>query len=221
MALRVQSLRRVQAPWRGSEGRAGRVAAPRSQPTRQVLCEPPNAVGIFFSSTTGHSEEIAYRIQEACSVEAEEPRDIGDVEDVEELKAYDGLIVGTPTWNTGEETNRSGTAWDDQLEAIRSLDLAGVPVAVFGCGDSSAYGEYFCDAIEELHSTFAATGARMVGAWPIQTGDPNHEYQYFEASKSCKDNVYLGLPLDFENEEDMNEPRIAEWTEQVEKEFAA
>lgn len=46
------------------------------------------------------------------------------------------------------------------------LDLKGKPVAVFGLGDSIGYGEYFCDAMEELYSTFKATGAKMVGHWP-------------------------------------------------------
>jgi hypothetical protein len=39
---------------------------------------------------------------------------------------------------------------------------------VFGCGDQHGYGDYFCDAMEELHSSFAAAGADMVGQWPTQ-----------------------------------------------------
>ena len=31
------------------------------------------------------------------------------------------------------------------------LDLNGKPVAVFGLGDSVSYGEYFCDAMEEVY----------------------------------------------------------------------
>ncbi len=46
------------------------------------------------------------------------------------------------------------------------LDLKGKPVAVFGLGDSIGYGEYFCDAMEELYSSFKASGAKMVGHWP-------------------------------------------------------
>lgn len=53
------------------------------------------------------------------------------------------------------------------------LDLSGKPVAVFGLGDSVGYGEYFCDAMEELYSTFKAAGAKMVGHWPAD--DYQHE----------------------------------------------
>lgn len=49
---------------------------------------------------------------------AEAPQDIGDV-NLAKLKDFDGLIVGAPTWNTGADEGRSGTAWDDVLEDIR------------------------------------------------------------------------------------------------------
>ena len=31
------------------------------------------------------------------------------------------------------------------------LNLKGKPVAVYGLGDSVSYGDYFCDAMEEVH----------------------------------------------------------------------
>ena len=68
--------------------------------------------------------------------------DIADVA-VSDLSSYDSLIVGAPTWHTGADEGRSGTAWDEAYGDIRSLDLSGKQVAVFGVGDSSAYGEYF------------------------------------------------------------------------------
>jgi hypothetical protein len=46
------------------------------------------------------------------------------------------------------------------------LSLSGRKVAVFGCGDQHGYGDYFCDAMEELYSSFAAAGCDMVGHWP-------------------------------------------------------
>lgn len=46
------------------------------------------------------------------------------------------------------------------------MDLSGKPVAVFGLGDQQSYGDYFCDAIEEVHSAFKAAGASMCGSWP-------------------------------------------------------
>merc|ERR1719240_2298379 len=116
------------------------------------------AVGLFFSTQTGNTETAATQIAEAAGVEAS---DIGD-EGAEDLTGYDGLIVGCPTWNTGADEYRSGTAWDDVIDEVKELDLAGKPVAIFGCGDSGAYGDNFCDGIEELHETFKAAGAKMI-----------------------------------------------------------
>jgi hypothetical protein len=53
---------------------------------------------------------------------AAEPLDIGDVPDLAAAltaPSLDGLIVGAPTWNTGAEEGRSGTAWDDVLAQVK------------------------------------------------------------------------------------------------------
>ena len=57
------------------------------------------------------------------------------------------------------------------LTVSAGLDLKDKPVAVFGLGDSIGYGEDFCDAMEEIYSTFKATGAKMVGHWPTDGYD--------------------------------------------------
>ena len=119
-----------------------------------------------------------------------------------------------PTWHTGAEESRSGTAWDDVLDEIKGIDMGGKKVAIFGCGDSSGYGDYFCDAIEELHSTFKAANATLIGSWKADGSTENHTYD-FEDSKSCVDGVFLGRPLDFDNESELSEPRIEEWVGQI------
>ena len=124
------------------------------------------------------------------------------------MTEYDSLIVGAPTWNTGADEGRSGTAWDEVLEEIADLDLSGKKVAVFGCGDSSSYGDYFCDAIEEVYSTMKGAGTTMVGAV-----DPSG-YDFAE-SKSIIDGKFCGLPLDEDNESDMTEDRVAAWCTQI------
>ena len=51
---------------------------------------------------------------------------------------------------------------------LSGLDLKGKPVAVFGLGDAVGYSEYFCDAMDEIYTTFKATGAKMIGHWPAE-----------------------------------------------------
>ena len=134
--------------------------------------------------------------------------DIADVA-VSDLSSYDSLIVGAPTWHTGADEGRSGTAWDEAYGDIRSLDLSGKKVAVFGVGDSSAYGEYFCDAIEELHSAFRDTGAEMCG------GNVSKDDYDFADSKALVDGVFIGLPFDEDNESHKSEERANNWCKQL------
>jgi flavodoxin I len=57
---------------------------------------------------------------------AAEPQDIGDVADLSAAltdPSLDGLIVGAPTWNTGADEGRSGTAWDDVLAQVKGEPL--------------------------------------------------------------------------------------------------
>jgi len=174
---------------------------------RRRGCTARDAVGLYYATQTGNTETVAGTIADATGLEA---ADVGEIS-AEDLAGYDGLIVGCPTWNTGADEYRSGTAWDDLLDEIKGIDLAGKPVAVFGCGDSQGYGDNFCDGIEELHETFAAAGAKMVG-YVDSKG-----YQH-EESKSDKGGKFLGLPLDQDNEDDMTEGRVADWVAQIKSE---
>merc|ERR1719443_1951359 len=147
------------------------------------------AVGLFFGTQTGKTEDVGEK-------------------SAADLAGYDGLIVGLPTWNTGADSERSGTAWDEYLEEIKTLDLCGKPVAVFGVGDSVGYGDNFCDAIEELHNTFQAAGAKMLGYTDAA------DYMHSD-TKSVKDGKFLGLPLDEDNEDDKTSDRVNAWVTQL------
>jgi len=172
----------------------------------QLACV--KAVGLFFGTQTGKTEEAATLLADSTGLEAS---DIGDIS-AGDLSGYDGIIAGVPTWHTGADEQRSGTAWDDYLEEIRALDLGGKPCAVFGVGDQAGYGDNFCDAIEELHSTFEAAGAKMLG-YVDSSG-----YDMYSESKSVKDGKFLGLPLDQDNEPDMTEARVKAWIDQLKSE---
>merc|ERR1719399_2007811 len=162
------------------------------------------AVGLFFGTQSGKTEDVATAIAGEAGLEAQSIDDVSAAD----LAGFDGLIVGAPTWNTGADEQRSGTTWDDYLDEIKALDLCGKPVAVFGTGDSVGYGDNFCDAIEEIHSTFQAAGAKMLG-YVDSSG-----YEHSE-SKSDRDGKFLGLPLDQDNEDDKSEERVKAWVNQL------
>ena len=168
-------------------------------------------VGIYFATTTGKTEDIAERLHGLLS-SAEEPKDISDVDDLSELTGHDGVICGIPTWNTGADSERSGTAWDSLLEDIGELELSGKKVAIFGLGDSSTYTENYCDAMEELHRYFKDAGASMVGY-------VNKSDYTFDESKSVVGEQFCGLPLDEDSESDMTDERLASWAEKLKAEM--
>lgn len=166
------------------------------------------AVGLFYSTASGKTEEVADLIKDVLGDLGEGPTDIGDI-DVSSLSGYKQLIVGAPTWNTGADEGRSGTAWDDALVKIKGVDLSNTHVAVFGLGDQESYGDYFCDAMEELYSVFKGTGAKMVGMWPTEG------YNHSDSKAEVEPGMFCGLAVDQDNQDDLTEGRVAEWVAQV------
>merc|ERR1719484_482464 len=172
---------------------------------------PEMKAALLYSTTTGNTETAAGYIAAATGLEAV---DIGDV-DVETLKDCDSLIVGAPTWHTGADEERSGTAWDEFLYGdLTALDCSGKKVAVFGMGDQAGYADNYCDAMDELKSCFEKQGATVVGAWPTDG------YEH-EESKSVADGKFVGCPFDEDNQPDMSEERANKWVEQIKGEGIA
>lgn len=176
------------------------------------------AVGIFFGTSTGNTEAAADLIYAKLGPDvAAEPVDIDTLDDgkiAEAFSEHGALIVGTPTWNTGADTERSGTAWDElyysKLPEIRSV-LEGKLVAVFGLGDSVSYSENYADATGELFDVFEGLGCKMMGAWDYEA-DGNY---FHDDSKSIRGDKFCGLLLDNVNQEDLTEGRIEKWVAQL------
>lgn len=193
---------------------ARRGAATAASPAcrRARVLPPVMGIAIVYASTTGNCADVAEMIAaDLGGTVVDAVMEVGDTT-AADLAAYDGLIVGAPTWNTGADVERSGTDWDTFLyEGLDGVSFDGKPVAVFGTGDSVSYGDYFADAIAELHERFAARGAKMVGAVPVDG------YQHTE-SKAQKGEVFVGLPLDQDNEDDLTPARVKAWCDQLKAE---
>merc|ERR1719181_923168 len=176
------------------------------RPAVQMRATTPNmAVGLVYSTTTGNTETVAGYVSAKTGLDAV---DIGDL-DGASVAAFDGLIIGAPTWHTGADTERSGTAWDEFIYGdLESIDLSGKKVAVFGCGDGGGYADNFCDAMDELASTFKARGAEIVGS----VSSDGYE---FEESKSVSDGKFVGLATDEDNQPDESEERVNAWVDQI------
>mmetsp|Transcript_34967 Transcript_34967/g.108244 ORF Transcript_34967/g.108244 Transcript_34967/m.108244 type:complete len:203 (+) Transcript_34967:63-671(+) len=186
--------------------RAAALVAPRAPATRSVQLD---AVGLYFSTMSGNTERIAGYIADAAG--GLEPLSAAGVS-ASDLEACDAIIVGAPTWNTGADDMRSGTDIDDWLyDTVAGADLSGKKVALFGCGDSAGYSGNFCDSVGELYDCFTARGATVVG-FTSQEG-----YDHYD-SKAVRDDMFVGLMCDEQNQMDQSEDRAGAWVEQLKKE---
>ena len=98
----------------------------------------------FTNDIIGFTKEAAGIIHDEFSKRGviSEPIEVDASSTLNSFRGFSALLVGTPTWNTGAEEMRSGTTWADILEEVRSENLQGKKVAVFGCGDSISYGDF-------------------------------------------------------------------------------
>merc|ERR1712238_565698 len=165
-------------------------------------------MGVWFSSTSGNTQQIAEYITEETGLAME---DIGD-ENGKFASSADSFIVGAPTWNTGADDRRSSTPWDDFLyDTLPNLDVAGKKVAVFGVGDQESYMDYYCDAVGELYDQFEKAGCKMYGATSTE-GYNNEE------SKSERNGKFVGLLCDQDNQDDQSQDRVKAWVAQLKDE---
>lgn len=83
-----------------TNGRAPRPAAGSSS----LYMSSSPSVGIFFGTSTGSTEEAADLISAELGELASEPIEIDGVQGslAAEFAKFESLVVGTPTWNTGE-----------------------------------------------------------------------------------------------------------------------
>merc|ERR1712238_552822 len=154
-----------------------------------------NAVGLFFSTSTGNTETDAGYLGEAAG--GLEAMNIADAE-------TDAI--------TGADDCRSGTDWDDWLyDTLPDLELDGKPVAIFGCGDQSGYADNYCDAAGELYDLFTAKGCKVFG----MTSQEGYEHT---ESKAIRDEKFVGLMFDEDNQYDMSEDRAKAWVAQLKEE---
>ena len=156
--------------------------------------------GIFYGSTTGNTENAAELIGKL--IENAQVQSIADASK-DDLEKYDLLILGTSTWGWGELQDD----WANALETLKSANLAGKAVALFGLGDQEAYADTFVDGMLPLSEAAIAAGARLVGRWP--TSGYHHQ-----GSTAQDGDDFLGLALDEENQGEESKERINRWVDQ-------
>ncbi|NER35074.1 MAG: flavodoxin FldA [Oscillatoria sp. SIO1A7] len=166
-------------------------------------------VGLFYGSSTGNTEEAAEKIQEILGEDVVTLYDISEA-DPKDFEQYDCVIVGCPTWDTGELEAQWNGFYEDELD---NVDFTGKKVAYFGMGDQDKYADNFQDAMGILEEKISSLGGTNVGQWPTDGYD-------FEESKAVKNGKFVGLALDNDNQEEQTDERIEKWVAQLKTDFS-
>lgn len=166
-----------------------------------------NKIGLFYGSTIGNTEGVAETITEKIGKNNIDIFDIGGTSK-EDLEKYNLLILGTSTWNDGDIQDD----WEDFLPSLAEIDFSDKTVALFGLGDQFGYADNFIDGVGILYDSVIAKGAKVVGNWPTEGYD-------YEESKAERDGMFVGLPLDEDNESELTEERIEKWVELIKGNF--
>ncbi|GAB5492668.1 MAG: hypothetical protein Phog2KO_28830 [Phototrophicaceae bacterium] len=169
-------------------------------------------IGLFYGSTTGVTEDIAYKLQAIWQEKFSEnlnPINIGRVKNLNDLLTYDHLILGVPTWNIGQLQDD----WDIIFPDLTALDFTGKHIALFGIGDQYNYADNFLDALGILGKQLRDCGATLVGF----TNTDGYE---FSESRGIEDSKFMGLGIDEIHQAELSTERLESWVSQIVEEFS-
>lgn len=169
-------------------------------------------VGIFFGTDTGNTRRVAKDIVTALgSTLAAKPVNVRNAS-VNDMLAYDVLILGTPTYGEGAlpglSTGNATESWEEFLPKLADQDFGGKKVAIYGLGNQKSYPDEFVDAMYYLYEQFKHSNATLIGQWST-------EGYNFKASKAVIDEQFVGLALDQENQKDLTSDRLKTWLNQL------
>ena len=160
-------------------------------------------IGLFYATKADKTTWVAEKIQKEFG------KDRIEVVPIEQawqndFAAYDCFIVGASTWFDGELP----TYWDELLPELRTLQLKGKKVAIFGLGDQAKYPDNFVDGMGILADVFEEDGATLVGF-------TSTEGYKFNKSRALRGNQWCGLVIDLDNQAELTDKRVKEWCKEI------
>ena len=164
-------------------------------------------IGIFYGSTTGNTENVAEKIKAAFGSETADLHDVASAS-ADELQKYDYLILGTSTWGDGDLQDD----WDSFISELDTVDFSEKKVALFGLGDQEMYPDTFVNGMRTIYDKVKEKGATVLGFC-------SNEGYTFDESTAVKDDSFVGLVIDEDNQAEMTDERVAAWVEKLKHEM--
>jgi flavodoxin I len=158
---------------------------------------------LFYSFNSNKTRHIAEKIADEFAVNEIEKVNAETLTE-QEFLSFDNYILGVPTWFDGELPNY----WDEFVPALEDLDLKGKTFALFGLGDQKNYPENFADGLGIMATILEKCGAELIGETSL-------DGYSFESSVAKKNNFFVGLVLDQENQPRLSDERIKTWANDI------
>jgi len=157
-------------------------------------------IGIFYGSTSGKVENIAFEIQKILG---KENADVIDIKTAikPSFRKYKYLIFGTST-----EYGNIQKDWVLKIPLIKKLDYTHKKVAIFGLGDQKLYPDTFADGMGVLFDLLNDSDVDIIGNWYP------HGY-VFQRSKALVNGSFVGLVLDENFQPNITQIRLNKWTD--------
>lgn len=169
------------------------------------------AIGLFFAPTGGNVHKIARRIKENITDIPVEMFHITDIP-AEKLLDYKILILVSSTLGKEAWNNAETDEWAAFFPALQKLSLNGRKVALVGLGNPVLYPNNFVDGMDDLATLIEKIGGVLIGK-TLPDG------YTFTISKAIHDGLFVGLPLDEDNEPEKTNSRINKWLDNLKAEW--
>ena len=160
-------------------------------------------IKMYYGSSAGTTQEIAGRIAAKLDLAKDCIKDVSCLTKEDAEKA-DVLLLGSSTWGSGDLQDD----WYNGIDILKTANLDGKVIALFGCGDSQSFGDTFCNAIGNLYNALKNSGATFVGFIPTDGYD-------YSDSEAIVDGLFVGLAIDEANEPEKTDERIDLWVSEL------
>jgi flavodoxin I len=160
-------------------------------------------IKMYYGSSTGTTQEIAGRIAEKLNLAKDCIKDVSNLTKEDAEKA-DVLLLGSSTWGSGDLQDD----WYSGIDILKTANLDGKVIALFGCGDSQSFGDTFCGALGSIYNALKDSGATFVGFMPTDGYD-------YSDSEAIVNGQFVGLAIDEANEPEKTDERIDLWVSEL------
>ncbi len=169
-------------------------------------------IGIFFGPEKGSVDKVAHIVAKAFGSEKVDVISVNKAKPAD-FKNYSKVIFGISTVGRNNwDSDNKGNDWDVFAPHLKDVDFTGKTVAIFGLGDQLTYPEHFVNAIGWLNERLEKQGVTVVGACKT-------DGYKFDDSEAIKNDLFIGLPIDEDNEPELTQERVSQWVAVLKSDF--